>query len=101
MLHCFFEAQQPRLAQLIDHKFTDVIDLKFLSDNPVDYIVVGYFISSLLSSSTSDEPNSIQLKIGDNVNDYQLKLLLSQLSWYSIVGRWLKVDMHKPSTPFS
>ena len=70
LLHCFFEAQQPHLAQLIDRKFTDVIDLAFLSDNPVDYIVVGYFISSLQSMSTSDRSNSVQLEMSDNIDDY-------------------------------
>ena len=92
-----FEAQQPCLAQLIDHKFTDVIDLSFLSDNPVDYIVVGYFISSLLSSSTPDiKKVYIQLKIDDNVSKYGLKLLLSQHSWCS-TGRCIQVHLPKPS----
>ena len=43
--------------------------------------------------STSDRSNSVQLKMGDNIDAYRFKLLLSQLSKCSI-RRPLKVDLH-------
>ena len=83
-LHCFFEAQQPSLCQLVDPEFTTDIKLDFADiRNPSDYIAIGYFITSLLSMSTADMPPvrlSIQCKYTDNL--HCLKLLLSELSKY-------------------
>ena len=82
-LHCFFEAQQPSLCQLVDSQFTSNIKLDFDDiSNPSDYLAIGYFITSLLSTSTADMP-PVQLTIRctdtDN-NLHCLKLLLSELS---------------------
>ena len=57
LLHCFFEAQQPSLCQLVDPEFTTDIKLDFVViSNPPDYLAIGYFITSLLSTSTADMP---------------------------------------------
>ena len=48
--------------------------------NPADYLVIGYYITSLLSTSCSDAP-SIRVKI-ENTNMHRLKLLLFELSKY-------------------
>ena len=85
LLHCFFEAQQPSLCQLVDPEITTDIELYFsFISNPSDYLAIGYFITSLLSTSTADMPPvqlSIQCKHDD---DHCLKPLLSQLSKYPV-----------------
>ena len=83
-LHCFFEAQRPSLSQLIDSRFQQEIELDF-SFNPVDYMAVGYFITSLLSTSCSAELN-MHLKT-EHIDEHCLKLLLSEFSKYSSAGR--------------
>ena len=83
LLHCFLEAQQPSLCQLVDFEFTTNIELKSaVITNPSDYLAIGYFITSLLSTSTADMP-PVQLTIDCKHTDYHcLKLLLSELSKY-------------------
>ena len=84
LLHCFFEAQQPSLCQLVDPKIT--INRLYLSSisNPSDYVAIGYFITSLLSTSTADMP-PVQLSIQcEYTDDHCLKLLLSELSKYPV-----------------
>ena len=78
-LHCFFETQKRTLCQLVDHKFRK---LTFNSGDlsPADHLVVGYFITSLLSTS-ADEPYDVKLDLHD-VNDHCLKLLISELVKY-------------------
>ena len=84
-LHCFFEAQQPSLCQLVDPEITTDIELDFeVVSNPPDYLAIGYFITSLLSTSTADMP-PVQLSIRCGyTDDHCLKLLLSELSKYPV-----------------
>ena len=76
LLHCFYEAQEPSLCKLV---FTrECIELN--SDlNPVDYLAIGYFVTSLLSVPSSDTSN-ILLKIRKIGDKHGLKLLLLELS---------------------
>ena len=75
-LHCFFEAQQPTLCQLVGHKFKKlVVNSSDLS--PADHLPVGYFISSLIStSSATDEIVELELVYA---NEHCLKLLLCEI----------------------
>ena len=86
LLHCLFEAQQPSLCHLVDPEFTTDIELDFADiNNPSDYLAVGYFITSLLSTSTADMPPvqlTIQCKHTDDL--HCLKLLLSELTKYRV-----------------
>ena len=86
LLHCFFEAQQPSLCQLVDHRFIPNEQQKFNSKylSPVDFLAIGYFITSLLSTSTANTP-TIHLVV-DGIDDHRLKMLLNELSKYP-VGR--------------
>ena len=87
LLHCFFEAQQPSLCQLVDPRFIPRVKsekLKSIDLIPVDFLAIGYFITSLLSTSTTNIP-IVHLSI-DNINDHRLKLLLSELSKYPVKG---------------
>ena len=105
LLHCFFEAQQPSLCQLIDLKFIYRARESFLaychmySYNlvPVDYLAIGYFITSILS--TFNALTEICLSI-ENIDYHRLKLLLSQLSKYSFVpqacGKF-RLKLNRPS----
>ena len=79
LLHCFYEAQESSLCKLV---FTrECIELNSAL-NPVDYLAIGYFITSLLSVPSSDTSN-ILLKIV-NIDKHRLKLLLLELSKYSL-----------------
>ena len=51
--------------------------------NPVDYLAIGYFITSLLSVPSSDTSN-VLLEIRKIVDKHRLKLLLLELSKYPI-----------------
>ena len=88
LLHCFFEAQQPSLCQLVDSRLIHVPNEKQILNSrdltPVDFLVVGYFITSLLSTSTANTP-TIHLVV-DGIDDHRLKMLLNDLSKYSIGG---------------
>ena len=73
LLHCFFEAQQPSLCLLVNPRFIpkkqEILNAKYLT--PVDFMVVRYFFTSLLSTSTSSFPDIqdiisfIQQKVSD------------------------------------
>ena len=82
LLHCFFEAQQPPLCQLhvVDPRFLpneyQKLNLRYLS--PVDFLVVVYFITSLLSTSTANTP-TIHLVV-DGIDEHCLKILPNELS---------------------
>ena len=83
LLHCFFEAQQPSLCQLVDFRFIDENKELNASDLiPIDFVAIGYFVTSLLA--TSNAP-TVHLSIR-NIDDYRLKLLLSELSNYPVAG---------------
>ena len=86
LLHCFFEAQQQSLCQLVDSKFIpneyQILNSRDLT--PVDFLVVGYFITSLLSTSTANTP-TIHLVV-DGIDDHCLKMLLIELSKYPVGG---------------
>ena len=75
LLHCFYEAQEPPLCKLVC--IQECIELTSAL-NPVDYLAIGYFVTSLLSLPSSDTPN-ILLKIR-NVDNHRIKLLLLELS---------------------
>ena len=80
LLHCFYEVQEPSLCKLV---FTrECIELNSAL-SPVDYLAIGYFVTSLLSVPSSDTSN-ILLKIKDIVDKHRLKLLLLELSKYPI-----------------
>ena len=78
LLQCFFEARDLSLCQLV-HRTN--ISLEYIS-NPSDYLAIGYFIASLLSTSTADMPpvqlSLVQCKSTGEI--YLFKLLLNELS---------------------
>ena len=87
LLHCFFEAQQPSLYQLIDSRFFLNENQQLNSNNliPVDFVAIGYFITSLLSIS------NVYISIR-KIDDYRLKLLLSELSKYPVAEELSTTD---------
>ena len=106
ILHCFFEAKQPSLTQLVDPS-------KFMSNGsttksliPVDFFAVGYFIVSFLYTSTANTP-TLYLTIDDPIEDHCLRLLLNELSKNPFGGEVptsasafsekLVLQLHKPS----
>ena len=104
LLHCFFEAQQPSLCQLVDPRFitNEHQSLNLRDLTPVDFLVVGYFITSLLSTSTANTP-TIHLVV-DGIDDHHLKMLLNELSKYPVGGirnstgaLSLRLELGKPS----
>ena len=79
LLHCFYEAQEPSLCKLL---FTRELELNSVL-SPVDYLAIGYFVTSLLSVPSSDMSN-ILLKIRKIGDKHRLNLLLLELSKYPI-----------------
>ena len=80
LLHCFFEAQQPSLCQLVDPRFipNKICMFDSLVLTPVDFLAIGFFITSLLSAPTANTP-PIHLVVG-GIDNRQLKVLLNELS---------------------
>ena len=76
LLHCFYEAQEPSLCNLVFTRECIELDSAL---NPVDYLAIGYFVTSLLSVPSSDTLN-ILLNISKIVDKHRLKLLLLELS---------------------
>ena len=106
LLNCFFETQQPSLCQLIDLKFIyhgyEYIcgcdhDIEICELVPGNYLAIGYFIASILSIFNA--LIEICLSI-ENIDYHRLKLLLSQLSKYSVVpqacGKF-RLNLNRPS----
>ena len=85
LLHCFFEAQQPSLCQLVDSELKTHIDIFGSFPVPMDLLAIGYYVTSLLSSSSANEPY-VYLSIRDDITCANLKLLLSELSKHPIGG---------------
>ena len=78
-LHCFFEAQQPTLCQLVDCKFRKLtLNSDYLT--PADHLAVGYFLTSLVSTSSATD-ESVELELS-NANAHRLKLLLCEIVKY-------------------
>ena len=87
MLHCFYGAQQPSLCQLVDLILTtDIIQLNLdVTNNPSDYLAIGYFITSLLSTCSADlPPVRLLIHCSNRTDDHCLTLLLSELSKYTV-----------------
>ena len=78
LLYCFFEAQQPSLCQLVGSKLQTHIYISDLFRVPTDFLAIGYYVTSLLSSSTDDELY-VYLSIDEYITCANLKLLLSEL----------------------
>ena len=76
LLHCFYEAQDLSLSNLVNFRMISLDSLL----SPVDYLAIGYYITSLLSVPSSDTSN-VQLKIL-KIDDQGLKLLLLELLKY-------------------
>ena len=51
----------------------------------MDYLAIGYYITSLLSVPSSDTSN-VQLKIDGEIDDHRLRLLLLELSKYRTIS---------------
>ena len=85
LLYCFFEAQQPSLCQLVGSELQTYICISDLFRVPTDFLAIGYYVTSLLSSSSADEPY-VYLSIEDGIACANLKLLLSELSKHPIGG---------------
>ena len=95
LLHCFYEAHQPSLCLLVDRKFDEckfggtylqgenAFDCQFPS--PVDHLAVGYFISSIVSTSAT-RLRRVKLSYKLFEDQHGLMLLLSELSKYPING---------------
>ena len=91
ILHCFFEAKQPSLTQLIDpiqfmyrpydisNSASNPIYDMLLELTPVDFLAVGYFIVSFLYTSTANTP-ILYLTLKNPIEDHCLRLLLNELS---------------------
>ena len=101
LLHCFFEAQKPSLCQLVDSRFipNEQKILKAKDLTPVDFLAIGYFITSLLSANTP----TIHLVV-DGIDDHRLKILLNELLKYPVGGiptsagaLSLRLELSKPS----
>ena len=72
LLHCFFEAQEPSLCKLIDPRFipSDPQELNSMHLAPSDLLVVRYFLTSLLSTSTAyPELQAIISSIEQRISD--------------------------------
>ena len=74
LLHCFFEAQQPFLSQLVDLRCLSS-EKSNTSLGPVDFLAIGYFITSFLSTSTY----TLHLMIKDYIDDHHLRWRSSNL----------------------
>ena len=102
LLHCFYEAKQPSLSQLVDPtSFMSKRDSFIGYLVPVDFLAVGYFIVSFLStcgqeSSTNNAPLTLCIGISNSVNDHCIKLLLNELSKSPLFEK-LTLQLHKPS----
>ena len=92
ILHCFFEAKQPSLSQLVDpirfmsyenNKSTTgglfPFDFLAVGLSPIDFLAIGYFIVSFLYTSTANTP-TLYLTIDNPIDDHCLRLLLNELS---------------------
>ena len=79
LLHCFFETQESSLCQLIDPRFipSDPQELNSMHLAPSDLLVVRYFLTSLLSTSTAYPElqaiiSSIEQRISDSDHDHDV-----------------------------
>ena len=101
LFYCFYEAQQPSLCQLVDSRFIPNEHQKLYAKDlsPVDFLVIGYFLASLLSSSNTPP---MQFLI-DGIDDHCLKMLLNELARYQTLASYaynhlpLKLVLFNPS----
>ena len=85
ILHCFFEAKQPSLTQLVDpNRFMSYDNLHVMELTPVDLLAVGYFIVSFLFSCEQESNTNnipiLYLRTDQPLDDHCLRLLLNELS---------------------
>ena len=91
LLHCFYEAQQSSLCQLIDPRF-DPGELDCSFRTPVDHLVIGYFITSILTATS--RMSCVSLSYQSTKDQHGLKLLLSELSKYRVGAGSKKVNLN-------
>ena len=100
LLHCFFEAQQPSLCQLVNPWFVCLENQQLLDSNkifPIDFLAIGFFIASLLSTPASTA--SVHISIC-NISDRDLRLLFSEVTKNSSreANKKLILHLYKPLT---
>ena len=77
LLHCLYEAQDDSICQFVVSHLHNKLDLSEQSLNPVDCLSLGYFVSSVCS--TTSEGLTLKLTI-DRLDDYCATLLVRELS---------------------
>ena len=103
LLHCLYETQNTSLCHLVDPYFNrDLIDSTISSGRftSVDFLVIGFVVGSILSSSTSDETKKININL--ELNDFddnhnKVKLFFTELSSCRVQGQATTCDLTRRS----
>ena len=61
LLHCLYEAQDPSLCQFVAKQLGGRLDLSYTSLTPVDCLAIGYFLSSVTFTTSSNKVFDINL----------------------------------------
>ena len=61
LLHCLYEAQDPSLCQFVAEQLRDSLDLYDTSLTPVDCLAIGYFLSSVTLTTSSNKVFKVDL----------------------------------------
>ena len=75
LLHCFFEAQKPSLCQLVGSHLKTLIKIFGSFPVPMDFLAIGYYVTSLLSSSSANEPDYVYMYL--SIKDNRILLVLT------------------------
>ena len=79
LLHCLHEAQDPSLCQFVAEQLGGSMDLSGISLTPVDYLAIGYFLSSVTLTTSNNKVFKVNL---DNcsLGDAGTKSLMRSIS---------------------
>jgi len=79
LLHCLYETQDDALCQFVASELEGNLDLSRQTLSPVDYLSVGYFVTSVHRTTTGQ----FKLKLTINMLDeYRVTLLVRELAKY-------------------
>ena len=79
LLHCLYEAQDPSLCQFVVEQLGGSLNLSYTSLTPVDCLAIGYFLSSVTLTTSSNKVFGVNLE-NCSLGDAGTKSLMRSIS---------------------
>ena len=97
LLHCLAEAEDTSLCQFVQEQLWKKLDLRDTSLTPVDCLALGYFISTISLTTTTDKELTVDLRncsLGDvGIKNLMHSIFTRHANPHSTVNTHFKIDL--------